>query len=134
MALKPEYRGQKFRIVHCQGAYESFEKIASRLKSGQANKFARGLSQQIQRLADGQQMTKENFPKEGKLPNKGGNSKHFRALKRIPVRGYCWLSSRYPNTYFISHYVYKDYGKLDSRDTQIVHRNWKRIEEEGDER
>lgn len=38
--------------------------------------------------------TKENFPREGKLPSKGSGESngHFHALKRIPVRGYCWLS------------------------------------------
>ncbi len=91
---------------------------------------------QIQRLADGERMSKENFPQEGELPKSKNNpnkTKKFNALKRIPIRGYCWLSEKHHDTYFISHYIYKDYDKLKERDTEIVGRNWKRIEVDGDE-
>jgi hypothetical protein len=92
--------------------------------------------QQIERLADGQRMSKENFPQEGNLPKRKGQqrAKKFNALKRIPIRGYCWLSDRCKNTYFISHYVYKDYDDLKDSDTKRVGANWRRIEEDGDER
>jgi hypothetical protein len=56
------------------------------------------------------------------------------ALKRKPVRGYCWKSKKYPNTWFISHYVHKKQDKLDSSDTHKVANNWHRIEIENDER
>lgn len=94
------------------------------------------MAQQIQRLADGHPMTKENFPKEGRLPNKpnGDSAGYFYAFKRIPVRGYCWRSERLKNTWFISHYVYKDYQKLKAKDTDRLARNWTRIEVDGDER
>ena len=86
---------------------------------------------QIQRLADGGRMSGENFVKEGKLPSQNGKSKHFYALKRIPIRGYCWLSEKHPNTYFISHYMFKKAQKLKERDITIVSGNWRRIEENG---
>jgi len=91
---------------------------------------------QIQRLADGSRMSKENFPQEGELPKLAGQqkSKKFNALKRIPIRGYCWLSEKHPNTYFISHYVFKDYDKLKEKDTKKVRDNWNRIEVGDDER
>jgi hypothetical protein len=80
-------------------------------------------------------MSKENFPQEGDLPKKAGQqkAKKFNALKRIPLRGYCWLSDRHDKTYFISHYVYKNYDALKGSDTNIVGKNWKRIEEDGNE-
>ncbi|NOX67160.1 MAG: hypothetical protein GXO85_15520 [Chlorobi bacterium] len=80
-------------------------------------------------------MSKENFPQEGDLPKRVGQqaAKKFNALKRLPVRGYCWFSEMYPNTYFISHYVYKNYAKLKSKDTAKVGDNWGRIEVDKDE-
>ena len=59
--------------------------------------------------------------------------KKFRALKRIPIRGYCWLSETHKNTYFISHYVAKKKNKLDQSDTDKVQANWRRIEVDGDD-
>lgn len=91
---------------------------------------------QLMRLADGEEMSQEYFRKEGVLPGKKGRTgvKHFYALKRMPIRAYCWKSERFPNTYFISHYVFKDYDGLDPSDTKIVCNNWLRIEEQGHER
>ena len=80
----------------------------------------------IERLADGRPMSKENFPSEGQLPSSAGK---FHAFKKLPIRAYCWLSQKYPNTYFISHYIYKDQQKLDKRDTNRVHANWREKED-----
>lgn len=139
---KPKDRlgGLKFTIVHCEGALESY---AAALDSVQANRrgsfTSRMIAQiqiQIQRLADGHRMSKESFPQEGELPKRKGQhgARKFNALKRIPTRGYCWLSERHENTYFVSHYVYKDQDKLNTRDTSRVGANWTRIEERGYER
>ena len=133
MDLDNEYKGKRFRVVHCNGAMESFEKAKKHLSRQKAKSFSRGMAHQIQRLADGHKMTKENFPPEGDLPPQAGK-KRFYALKRIPIRGYCWLSSNYPNTYFLSHYVYKDYQKLADKDINKVCENWVRIEENGNGR
>jgi hypothetical protein len=90
---------------------------------------------QIQRLADGHPMSNENFPLEGELPGTGHKKKQrFRALKKIPVRGYCWKSEKHPNTWFISHYIHKKQNKLSDSDTQKVRNNWHRIEIQDDER
>lgn len=72
----------------------------------------------------------------GKLPNNanGEGSGHFHALKRIPIRGYCWRSERHENTWFVSHYVFKNYQKLKAKDTDRLGKNWTRIEVDGDER
>ena len=133
---KDRYTGSKFTVIHCDGALESFDNALSSVDARKRKAFIRGMVMQIQRLADGHRMTKENFPHEGNLPSRVGQqkAKKFNAFKRIPLRGYCWLSERYKNTYFISHYVYKDYGNLKERDTKRVGVNWSRIEEKGDER
>ncbi len=79
-------------------------------------------------------MSQQNFPQEGYLPKKQGQqrAKKFNAFKRMPLRGYCWLSERHVNTHFISHYAYKNYDKLKESDTKRVGKNWVRIEEKGD--
>ncbi|KAA0875941.1 hypothetical protein E1H14_03430 [Nitrincola tapanii] len=94
------------------------------------------MAQQIQRLADGHRVSRENFPKEGELPKKrnGKSAGYFFAFKRMPIRGYCWQSECHPDTWFISHYVFKDYQKLKAKDVDRVAHNWIRIEVDGDER
>lgn len=133
--LEISYNGQKFEVTHCEGAIASFEEAMNHVDSRKRKSFIRGVVMQIGRLADGHRMSKENFPQEGDLPKRPGQqkAKKFNALKRIPIRGYCWLSDKYPNTYFISHYVYKDYDKLKERDTKRVKDNWNRIEVGNDE-
>lgn len=132
---KDRFVGDKFTVIHCKDALESFYKALERVKSGKREAFKRGMINQIKRLADGHRMSKENFPQEGDLPKKKGQhrTKKFNALKRIPIRGYCWLSDRNTNTYYISHYVYKNYQNLKAADTNRVKDNWSRIEENGDE-
>lgn len=133
--LKKEYAGEKFTIIHCEGAIESFYSALASVQAGRRQKFTRALIQQITRLADGHRMSQENFPQEGALPNKVGQSgsKKFNALKKIPIRGYCWLSEIHKNTFFISHYIAKKQNKLDPADTNKVGANWRRIEVDGDE-
>jgi len=108
--LKSSHEGKKFKVTHCIGAVDSLNVALSHVGAKKRDSLIRGLVLQIQRLADGMRMSKENFPQEGdlpKLPGKG-KAKKFNALKRLPIRGYCWLSEKHSNTYFISHYVYKD--------------------------
>jgi hypothetical protein len=127
--------GKQHTVIHCKGALKSLNKALEGVEACRRDKFRRTVSQQIDKLASGGRMSKENFPTEGNLPKKAGQkeTKKFNALKRIPVRGYCWLSDKYPNTYFISHYIKKDFNDLDARDTQKVGNNWRRIEEGNDE-
>ncbi|MCU7906896.1 MAG: hypothetical protein KZQ76_13845 [Candidatus Thiodiazotropha sp. (ex Epidulcina cf. delphinae)] len=133
---KDRYNGSKFTVIHCEGALESYEVALNSVEAGKHKSFTRGMIMQIQRLADGHRLSKENFPQEGNLPGRKGRqkAKKFYALKRIPIRGYCWKSGRRKNTYYISHYVYKDYDNLKERDAGRVGANWSRIEEKGDER
>ena len=134
--LEKSHKGSKFTIVHCEGAIESFNNALRSVESRKQLKFRNAMIMQLTRLADSQRMSRENFPPEGELPKRAGQSraKKFNALKRIPLRGYCWLSEKHPNTYFVSHYVHKDYDKLKEQDSKKVRSNWKRIEEDGYER
>lgn len=133
--IMDRYKGSRFTVIHCKGALESYEEALKSVEAAKRSKFTMNMIIQIQRLADGHRMSKENFPQEGDLPKRKGQShaKKFNALKRIPIRGYCWLSERYANTYFISHYVFKDYDRLKDSDTRKVGDNWRRIEVNGDE-
>lgn len=134
--LKTRFTGKAFTIIHCVGAKESFDSAIASVPSGRRKSFTRAMILQIQRLADEGRLSAENFPQEGALPKKIGqqNTKYFRALKRKPIRAYCWLSETKLNTYYISHYVYKDQNKLSAKDTTKVGHNWRRIEEKGNER
>ena len=119
------YEGSCYRILYCKGAKKSLEQAMSHVSpSSKQRQFKIRLMLQIKRLADGNRLSKENFPQEGNLPD----GKKFNAFKRIPIRGYCWKSSKYPNTYFISHFIYKDQQKLNRNDTDKVCKNWKQIE------
>jgi len=133
--LKSSYKGIKFKVTHCKGALDSFNEALKHVEARKRDSFQRSIILQIQRLADGERMSRENFPQEGELPKCPGKkkAKKYNALKRKPVRGYCWLSEKHPNTYFISHYVYKDYRNLKSKDTTKVGDNWNRIEVGDDE-
>ncbi|WP_233080712.1 hypothetical protein [Rheinheimera soli] len=121
--LNIKHEGSKFTVEHCEGAIESFEEaLISVTPHNKKSSIKRAIIQLIERLADGKQMSKENFPQEGQLPKSNGK---FNAFKKLPIRAYCWLSSKHPNTYFISHYTYKDKQKLDQRDIDKVHANWR---------
>lgn len=133
--LEKKYKGEKFTVSHCEGALKTFDDALKSVETRKRRSLIAQMIMQIQRLSDGKPMSKENFPQEGDLPKKQGqqSAKKFNALKRIPLRGYCWLSESQKDTYFISHYVYKDYDKLKEQDSAKVGRNWTRIEVNGDE-
>ncbi|MCS0364941.1 hypothetical protein WMQ59_17890 [Vibrio diabolicus] len=130
--LTSEYIGTKNRVVHCKGAIKTYEQSLTKVQSGKRRSLTRQLILQIERLARGERMSSQNFAAEAALPNASGGKK-FYALKKIPIRGYCWQSSNRPSTYYISHYISKDFQKLRDKDTQIVHNNWTRVEVHGDE-
>lgn len=129
--LKDSYTGAVYTITHCEGALDSFHQVVSKLTKNKANSLKRQMIAQIERLANGHKLARGNFVKEGKLPKKSGQTteKSFYALKRIPVRAYLWRSQKHKNTYFISHYIYKDQQKLSSKDEDRVCSNWRTIEE-----
>jgi hypothetical protein len=133
--LAREYQGRSCRIVHCQGAFDSYREALRRVNARRAGSLTRNMIAQIKRLADGDPMSQGTFRKEGPLPNQPGQqgTKHFWALKKIPLRGYGWYSTLRPKTFYISHYIYKDQDGLADRDSKRVGRNWRRIEENGDE-
>ncbi len=125
--LNNKHKGSKFTVEHCHGAIESFEEaLISVTPHNKKNSIKRAIIQLIERLAEGKPMSSENFPQEGNLPKSSGK---FHAFKKLPIRAYCWLSKKHPNTYFISHYIYKDKQKLDKRDTDKVHANWREKED-----
>lgn len=119
------YQGSRYTIIHCDGAYESFYDVLKTISPAKKQKSLEAqMMAQIKRLADGERMSKENFPSEGKL----NNEIPFYALKKIPIRGYCWKSSKYKNTYFISHYTHKKKNKLSALDKQKIQNKWNDIE------
>lgn len=135
--LESSYKGDAFTVIHCNGALKSFEKALARVHpANKQRRMTRNIISQIKRLSNGDKLSREHFPKEAALPRLAGqtSTEHFNALKRMPIRGYCWKSQTRPNTYFISHYIYKNYNDLSSDETKKVINNWRRIEENGDER
>ncbi len=130
MKLKDRYPGSVANLVHCDKALQSWLKALESVKANEKKGFVRKIEHQINRLLSGQRMSEENFPREGKLPD----GSYFHALKKIPIRGYCWLSPNRKGTYYMSHYVYKNYQKLKAKDTEKVCFNWNKIEVDRDEK
>lgn len=121
-----DYKGKKYQIVHCEGANESFTaELCKHVPRNKHECYKARMVAIIRRLGDGHPMSNENFPKEGVLPDES----HFRALKKIPLRAYVWLSKKTPETYYVSHYVYKNYDKLKDSDVKRVCDNWRAKEE-----
>ncbi len=133
--MESSFKGECYRIVHCSGALKS---LGITLKSIKPAKKQRSmmisLKLQLERLASGKRTPDLSVRKEGLLPSFNGKPpKNFWAIKKIPIRGYYWESERHDMTYFISHYIYKDFDKLDDTDSQKVRNNWDRIERGCDE-
>lgn len=125
--LKKRHEGAQFTVEHCDQALESFKNaLVSVTPHNKKKSLTNAMILLIERLAAGKRMSKDNFPQEGNLPQSKGK---FNAFKKLPIRAYCWLSTKYPNTYFISHYTYKDKQKLDKRDIDKVYANWRDKEE-----
>lgn len=121
-----DYQGKSYKVVHCDGAKESFlNELNKHVPKNKHNNYKARMRRLRERLADGQRMSNENFPKEGKLPD----GSHFRALKKIPLRAYIWLSKKSPKTFYISHYIYKNFDDLKDKDVNKVCSNWRNIEE-----
>lgn len=125
--LKKKFQGERLTVVHCEGALESFENAINSVNPPKRRTgMAMWMVRQIEQLANKGRLSGDNYPLEGNLPKNGGK---FRALKKIPIRGYCWHSKKHPHTVFISHYIYKAKDKLDPKDTDRVVANWRKIEE-----
>ncbi|WP_205955187.1 hypothetical protein [Pantoea stewartii] len=128
--LQSIYKGDCHQVVHCTGALKS---LAAAIKSVSPTKKQRtmymSLQLQIERLSSGKRIADLSVRKEGLLPSyEGKPAKNFWAIKKIPIRGYYWESERVFMTYYISHYIYKDFDELQASDTDKVCNNWKRIE------
>ncbi|WP_339389043.1 hypothetical protein [Vibrio caribbeanicus] len=130
--LLDKFKDRKFSASHCRKAVDSFYDSLVKVPKSKGKSLERQMVIQLQRLARGDRMSSESFAPEGMLP-KASKHKKFYALKRLPIRGYCWQSTNVKSTYFVSHYISKDFQKLREKDTTKVHKNWYRIEEYGHE-
>ncbi|MGP3005736.1 MULTISPECIES: hypothetical protein [Serratia] len=132
--IKDCYQGSCYKVVHCKGALDSLDDAMRSLRDKKAKSMLRQLILQIERLVSGARMAQGTVRKEGDLPSyQGRPAKNFWALKRIPIRGYFWDSEKNEQTYYISHYIYKDFDELHQSDVLKVHNNWHRIEGGHDE-
>lgn len=122
--IRQTYTGTKFIVTHCDDAIDSFYDALSSVESKKAKVMEMQITLQLKRLASGLAMSRDSFASEGELPN----GKKFYALKRIPIRGYLWQSSKLRLTYYVSHYKYKDHQKLRQKDINKVHANWRKVE------
>lgn len=123
--LKDRMQGSVYTLIHCDGALQSLEDALEGMSEREKQKSRIKIITQINRLIDGHRMSEDNFVDEGKLPN----GKTFKAIRKIPIRGYCWLSKRFNKTFFMSHYIMKKKQKLANSDVDRVGNNWKNIEE-----
>ena len=127
--LEECYQGSCYKIIHCKGAEKSFYNALKHINPNRKNGYKAKMKAFRESLANGKRMSNENFPKEGTLPD----GTHFRALKKTPLRAYLWESTKHPKTFFISHYIFKDFQKLKRNDVTKIRDNWRRYEENNDE-
>lgn len=106
--------------LHAPGALASWDEVAKALSIGKANQIEGFLIALFDDWINGARFHKGWAETEGSLD---GNSK-FYAIKRIPVRAYFWYAETLRDTIIISHYVYKRWNKLRSRDAKRVKANW----------
>ncbi|MDQ2324568.1 hypothetical protein RBI98_07160 [Citrobacter koseri] len=133
--IPESYQGEAFEVRHCNGALKT---LGAALKSvtpvNKQRTMLINLRLQIERLASGKRSADLSVRMEGLLPSfKGKPSKNFWAIKKKPLRAYYWDSERVHMTYYISHYIFKNFDKLDDADTQKVCNNWTRVEVNCDE-
>lgn len=120
------YEGRFRRVVHSEGALESWLDARGRVPSKEADITEGFLERFYEIFADSKRMPVERATPEGLLPD----GKRFFALKRGDIRVYYWYSASSPNTLVVSHYVKKSWTRLRKQDTRKVHANWKKHEAE----
>ena len=125
------YEGTEYDVYLCDGAAKSRKDALKKVSpAGKKKTLDIGIYLQIKRFANGDTLHSDHFCSEGNLPSHGGNTKKFYEFKRKPLRAYCWFSDKHEKkTVYISHFVYKDWQKLDARDTEKVINNWRKVEE-----
>ncbi|MTI12129.1 hypothetical protein [Sansalvadorimonas verongulae] len=121
------HRGSRYTVLYCEGAKDTYESALGHIPKGRQSSIKARLRALLKRLSDGNRLSQDNFPQEANLPGKGNG--RFRALKKIPIRVYMWLSKRYPSIYFISHCIFKNKNELAEADKKIVCNNWRKLEE-----
>ncbi|HFS1611925.1 TPA: hypothetical protein ACHVVP_005034 [Klebsiella pneumoniae] len=132
--MESSFKGKCYTVVHCRGALKSLKDALRSMPAKKQKTMVLSLQLQIERLASGMRTADLSVRKEGLLPSfEGRPAKHFWAIKKIPLRGYYWESDIHFMTYFISHYIYKDFDKLDDSDILKVRNNWSRVERGNDE-
>lgn len=113
----------RIQVRWCEGAEETFNEALGRACSGNRKKiqtFRDRIDRYIERLETGQRLSAENFPHEGHLPNEHS----FYAIKRIPIRLYCWFSRTQPGVLYISHAYYKKRQKRPADQADQVYRRY----------
>ena len=113
-------QGLKRRIIHAPGALGSWEKEAAKLTDRKATEIEGFLIALFDAWIDNSRLNTRWAVPEGDL----NKDKKFFAIKRIPIRGYFWYSDVRKNTIIISHYVYKKWQKLRTKDIKKVKLNW----------
>jgi hypothetical protein len=108
MPDEPVFHGKYYTVRFCHGCSKSLEKALGKVPPHRRDKIRLEYEQLIIGWADkGKRISPERFPKEGSLPGK--NNGDFYAIKVIPLRAYVWKSNRHNQTYFISHFVNKEF-------------------------
>lgn len=126
--ITQERKGTRLTVIHCDGALASLKQALERLPNGKKKQqsMLNWIDFALKRIANGDRLSNHNFPREGVIA--GSNGKHFYGMKKIPIRGYFWHSSKRKATVYVSHYVYKDYDKLDKVDEDKVSANYRKVE------
>lgn len=122
-------KGSSLRVVHCPGALGSLNEALEGVPAKQRQRFLNFLDKSFERLANGDRLSGDTFVKEASLPGLPGRSTgNFWALKKIPIRAYCWYSVITRSVLYVSHYKHKKKDALANSDIEAVHHNFKELE------
>lgn len=133
------WKGRVYTLEHCDSAGKSFDKAVARLPAGpkRKRKWETWLKSSLQRLVDDERLSARSVRKEGAIAGTkgigpGNGDLHFYALKNIPIRVYFWYSPYDKTKIYVSHYIYKDFDDLDSRDIEKVSNNFRKYEDQNE--
>ena len=89
-----EIIGTKLKVVHCEGAWDSFQIALQSIRVAKHSSVKATLDMLVKKLANGGPLSKETFPPEGLLPcAPGKKAKKFYAFKKNTNKS-LWLVLR----------------------------------------
>ncbi|OHY78746.1 hypothetical protein [Marinobacter sp. AC-23] len=126
-----DWKGSKCNLTHCMKSEKSYDEAMSHVApTNKKRTIETYLKLTYQRLVDGERLSGDSCPVreagiQGTADAGPGNGDiHYYAFKKKPIRSYFWYSPYEKGLVYVSHYRFKNYQKLDGKDTEQVRNNF----------